>query len=54
VAVLGEHTFTNLATGQSHTCGVDNAGTAWCWGIGYFGELGDGINTASTTPVAVK
>ena len=55
VAVVGGHTFTQLTAGTNHTCGLDGAGTAWCWGDGYYGQLGDGNSSAHATgtPVAV-
>lgn len=32
VAVVGGHVFATLTAGDRRTCGVDNAGAAWCWG----------------------
>ncbi len=32
LGVLGFHQFTQLATGQNHSCGIDVTGAAWCWG----------------------
>lgn len=51
-------TFSNLAAGTLHTCGVPRytgAGTVkpWCWGFNANGQLGDGTTTMSLTPVAV-
>lgn len=53
VQVLGGHTFLALATGASHTCGIDADGQAWCWGKGDDGELGTGMRQNSSTPVPV-
>ncbi len=54
-AVAGGHTFTSLTARGYHTCGLDDAGKAWCWGDGYGGVLGDGDTSDHTvrTPVAV-
>jgi alpha-tubulin suppressor-like RCC1 family protein len=44
----------NISAGSSTTCGVRSNGTAWCWGGGSSGQLGDGTTTTSqTTPVQV-
>ena len=55
VAVAGAHSFNALAAGQFHTCGIDTAGTAWCWGHDNHGQLGDGgtSQTDKYAPVAV-
>jgi len=55
VAVLGGHTFTSVTAGYDQSCGVDRSGSAWCWGSGRNGQLGDGDTTGATkfSPVAV-
>ncbi len=50
VQVVGGHTFTTLAADSFRTCGIDQGGSAYCWGSG---TLGDGGSTGSTTPVQV-
>lgn len=45
--------FVEVATGQVHTCARSADGSAWCWGAGSVGELGDGKGTSSSTPVQV-
>ena len=42
VPVAGGHTFATLTAGGMHTCGVETAGAAWCWGWDGFGQVGDG------------
>jgi alpha-tubulin suppressor-like RCC1 family protein len=39
--VGGHHHFRSLAPGNNHTCGVDDAGLAWCWGTNNTGQFGD-------------
>jgi alpha-tubulin suppressor-like RCC1 family protein len=42
-----------IAPGFSHTCGVLSDNSLWCWGDNAFGELGDGTTTPQTTPEAI-
>jgi hypothetical protein len=51
--VAGGHAFAAVTAGLRHSCALDNTGTAWCWGDNTYGELGDGTQTPSATPVAV-
>jgi len=39
--VLGNLSFTTLAAGFAHTCGISN-GDTYCWGHNLFGEAGNG------------
>jgi len=39
-----------LAAGQSHSCALDSGGTAYCWGRGASGQLGDGGNANRSIP----
>lgn len=39
---------------QNHACALFANGAAWCWGQGSNGKLGNGLNTDSSTPVAVS
>ena len=44
VAVLGGRSFTGLALGAYHTCGLTGSGTAYCWGSNWSGGIGDGTS----------
>jgi len=54
--VLSGKTVTDIsagmddANGGQHTCAVADGG-AYCWGLNTHGELGNGTNTQSTSPV---
>ena len=54
VAVTGGLTFSALAAGAVHTCGVTSAGAAYCWGSNFDGQLGTGSTTDSPIPVLVS
>ena len=47
VMVTGGKTFTKLAAGRFHTCGLLANGEVWCWGLNTGGQLG--VATPSST-----
>src|SRR5450759_166470 len=49
----GAVTFTSIAAGKLHTCGLSSAGQAYCWGVNWHGELGDNTGIDQYTPVGV-
>ncbi|MFD1714717.1 RCC1 domain-containing protein [Amnibacterium flavum] len=44
----------DIAVGKAHVCVLDNASMIWCWGYGYYGQLGPGSTTQSTTPIVLS
>lgn len=49
-------TVVALSPGPTHSCGVDDQGTAYCWGALQlnFGQLGHGSTDGAAAPVAVS
>jgi alpha-tubulin suppressor-like RCC1 family protein len=44
----------SLVSGSFHTCGLTNAGVAYCWGVNSSGQLGDGSTVQRSAPVLVS
>lgn len=44
-----------VAAGKYNSCAIKRGGSVWCWGHGFFGQLGDGKSNVvqSVTPVQV-
>jgi alpha-tubulin suppressor-like RCC1 family protein len=54
VSVVGNFTnWCQVSAGFSHSLGVRQNGTAWAWGAGSFGQLGDNTETTRSSPVSV-
>jgi alpha-tubulin suppressor-like RCC1 family protein len=43
-----------VATGDTHSCALTDAGAVLCWGSNGFGQLGDNTTTDRNTPVVVS
>lgn len=44
---------TALALGDLHSCAITTGGALKCWGLGFYGELGNGTTADSSRPVNV-
>jgi alpha-tubulin suppressor-like RCC1 family protein len=53
VSALATRTFTSIAPSDSHTCALDTARRAWCWGFNGSGRLGTGDQAARLNPTLV-
>ena len=53
VRVKSPIAFAAIAAGGDHTCAIDIAGGAWCWGWNQDGRLGDGTTTDRNVPTPV-
>jgi alpha-tubulin suppressor-like RCC1 family protein len=47
------HSWTQIAAGLRHTCGIRRDRTLWCWGDNFAGELGIGSTTDQDLPQQV-
>jgi alpha-tubulin suppressor-like RCC1 family protein len=55
VAVKGISSAKAVSTGNNaEACALLSGGTITCWGANFAGQLGNGTNKSSSTPVAVK
>lgn len=50
--LLGKN-IVEVGMASNHICALANDGSAYCWGSGTGGELGNGTGVSSTSPVAV-
>ena len=54
VSVVGGFTdWTQVSAGDDHTLGIRANGTAWAWGLGTNGKLGDGTTVSKLSPISV-
>ena len=53
VPVGGGFTFTQIAAGRFHTCGLRADGTAYCWGDNSRGQIGSGPPGPNDSPTQV-
>jgi hypothetical protein len=52
--VVGGHSFTQVAVGGGHTCGLTGSGAAYCWGLNNRGQLGAVAPSYQGFPVQVQ
>jgi alpha-tubulin suppressor-like RCC1 family protein len=53
--VAGGLSFTSVSTGMDvYACGVTNNGSAYCWGLNAYGQLGDGTTANKLVPTLVS
>jgi alpha-tubulin suppressor-like RCC1 family protein len=45
--VMGNLRFESLSAGDDHTCGLTKSFEAYCWGVNFYGQLGDGTRSDS-------
>ncbi|MFM8154501.1 MAG: RCC1 domain-containing protein, partial [Actinomycetes bacterium] len=53
-AVASLQNFVIVSAGSYTNCAVDTDGVAWCWGSGFYGQLGNGGTADSRVPVRVS
>jgi alpha-tubulin suppressor-like RCC1 family protein len=42
------------SAGQDHTCVVATSSVVWCWGLNYYGQVGDGTQRLRLRAVKIK
>ncbi|MFZ3009609.1 MAG: prepilin-type N-terminal cleavage/methylation domain-containing protein [Candidatus Microsaccharimonas sp.] len=52
--VLSGKTIKSLVAGFAHTCALATDSKVYCWGYGFFGQLGNSSTANSSVPVAVS
>jgi len=52
--VAGGVHFRSVAGGGLNMCGVDDGGSAWCWGANVSGQVGDGTTKTALVPTLVQ
>ena len=54
VSLPANRTALSIASGETHTCAILDNGSAYCWGEGWHGQLGNGALTETVSPVPVN
>jgi alpha-tubulin suppressor-like RCC1 family protein len=52
-AVTSTLPWSQITSGATHSCGIKNDGTGWCWGAGGNGQLGNNASSSQTAPVQI-
>lgn len=50
-AIAGDHHFTSIDSYGTHTCGVEDDTSIWCWGRNDTGQAGNGESVDNAAPV---
>jgi alpha-tubulin suppressor-like RCC1 family protein len=53
-ASVSGSSWTTVAAGHRHSCGVRDDGTGWCWGWNEYGQIGNGDNLDQHAPAALS
>ncbi len=54
ISAGGGNLWTDVATGNGHTCGIKDDATLWCWGNNAIGQLGVGNTSHLATPTQIS
>ena len=53
VAIIGNHSFSQISCGNYHSAGLKSDGSLWTWGRNDLGQLETGNIVSYSSPVAV-
>lgn len=52
--VGNDSNWKSIVAGYSHSCGIREDGSLWCWGNNEWGQVGDGTTTHRFVPVPIQ
>lgn len=54
VSIVGTGKWSQISVGRQGSCGIQNDGTAWCWGEDTNGQLGNGASGSQSSPQQIS
>jgi alpha-tubulin suppressor-like RCC1 family protein len=51
---VGDPGFASIMIGGNVVCGLTGDGALYCWGTGYYGQVGNGSTDSTEMPTAIR